>query len=288
MTSFLVTAGTATVAGIRAVPLVATAVGQGDVTGLAGVLGLLIGSFLNVVVYRVPRHLSVVEPRSFCPGCETPLRSFDNIPLLSWIFLGGRCRQCRTPISVRYPLVELATGVVFATIAWGLGPHWAVAGFCVLGATLVVMVAVEADGLAPPLSVAVIGTSLATVLLVAAGGADHRWGHVLGLVIAVAVAAVVVAGAERGNTKTIDAGSPGVVVAAPVLLPVAAALGWLGPVYLAEGLAVAVVLILVARIVQTRPSSSERRVRAVAASALAAGAVVATVLAVTVGSGAGR
>jgi len=102
--------------GLDPVPLVATTLGRGPVSALAGVVGLLIGSFLNVVVYRVPLHLSVVEPRSFCPQCQTPLRSVDNVPLVSWVVLGRRCRHCRAPIPVRYPLVELATGVVFAVV----------------------------------------------------------------------------------------------------------------------------------------------------------------------------
>ena len=160
MTSSLVTAGVVRVAGV--VALATPTLGRGAVTALVAVVGLLVGSFLNVVVYRVPRHLSVVQPRSFCPHCDTPLRSLDNIPLVSWVVLGGRCRKCRAPISIRYPLVELATGIVFAAVGWGLGPHWAVAGFCVLGATFVALVTVERDGLAPPLPVAVVGTSLAT------------------------------------------------------------------------------------------------------------------------------
>jgi leader peptidase (prepilin peptidase)/N-methyltransferase len=83
----------------------------------SGVAGLAVGSFLNVVVYRVPRHLSVVRPPSHCPGCGTHLGALDMVPVVSWIALRGRCRHCRAPIPVRYPLVELATGGVFAAIA---------------------------------------------------------------------------------------------------------------------------------------------------------------------------
>ena len=77
------------------------------------VLGLMVGSYLNVVIYRLPRGLSTVMPRSRCPGCEAPIRALDNIPLVSFLFLGGRCRHCRTPISWQYPLTELATGLLF-------------------------------------------------------------------------------------------------------------------------------------------------------------------------------
>lgn len=81
------------------------------------------GSFLNVLVYRLPREVSVLrEPPSSCPACATPIRWYDNIPLVSWLALRGRCRSCKVPISVRYPLVELAAGVlaVLAFLRWGI------------------------------------------------------------------------------------------------------------------------------------------------------------------------
>lgn len=83
---------------------------------LAAALGLAIGSFLNVVVHRVPRGLSVVRPRSSCPHCGSPIRSRDNVPIVSWIILGGRCRVCRSPISLRYPLIEAGTAVAFVGV----------------------------------------------------------------------------------------------------------------------------------------------------------------------------
>jgi leader peptidase (prepilin peptidase)/N-methyltransferase len=90
---------------------------------LAAPLGLLIGSFLNVVAYRLPRGESIVKPRSRCTTCGTEVRALDNIPLLSWLVLRGRCRHCSAQISARYPVVELATGVVFALVALARGPH---------------------------------------------------------------------------------------------------------------------------------------------------------------------
>ena len=74
---------------------------------LAAVGGLIIGSFLNVVAYRLPRGESLVHPRSRCPHCETQLRAVDNVPVLSWVFLRGRCRYCAAPISARYPLERI-------------------------------------------------------------------------------------------------------------------------------------------------------------------------------------
>ena len=88
---------------------------------MVGALGLVVGSFLNVVIHRVPRGESIVHPRSRCPGCGGAIAAFDNVPVFSWLLLRGRCRSCRAPISARYPLVELATGVVFVAIAIGQG-----------------------------------------------------------------------------------------------------------------------------------------------------------------------
>lgn len=85
---------------------------------LLGCLGLAVGSFLNVVIYRVPLALSIVRPGSACPGCHTPIAPRDNIPLLSWLLLRGRCRTCGTRISVRYPLVELLNAVLWLALAW--------------------------------------------------------------------------------------------------------------------------------------------------------------------------
>jgi leader peptidase (prepilin peptidase) / N-methyltransferase len=82
----------------------------------ATVLGALIGSFLNVVIHRLPLGESLVTPGSHCPACDAPVRSFDNVPVLSWLVLRGRCRSCGAPISVRYPAVELLTAASFAAV----------------------------------------------------------------------------------------------------------------------------------------------------------------------------
>jgi leader peptidase (prepilin peptidase) / N-methyltransferase len=88
---------------------------------LAAFAGLAVGSFLNVVAYRVPIGLSLVHPPSRCPGCETRVRPYDNVPVFSWLVLRGRCRDCSMPISARYPLVELGTAVLWVAVAVAAG-----------------------------------------------------------------------------------------------------------------------------------------------------------------------
>ncbi|HUC35702.1 MAG TPA: prepilin peptidase [Acidimicrobiales bacterium] len=102
-----------------------TAVSTGGVdaaAAIAGLLGLIIGSFVNVVIYRVPRGMSIVHPGSACPSCGSPVRWYDNVPVLSWLVLRGRCRNCGKPISVQYLLVELATGMLFAALVLVFAP----------------------------------------------------------------------------------------------------------------------------------------------------------------------
>lgn len=79
------------------------------------IYGLCVGSFLNVCIFRIPESLSIIKPRSSCPNCKTPIKGYDNIPVLSYVFLKGKCRECKIPISPRYPLTELFTGIM-----WGL------------------------------------------------------------------------------------------------------------------------------------------------------------------------
>ena len=101
---------------------------------LAALGGLIVGSFLNVVAYRLPRGESLAHPPSHCPSCDQPIKPYDNIPVLSWLLLRGRCRNCKAPISPRYPLVELTTGVLWALVVWA---RWDDAAGIALGIVLV-------------------------------------------------------------------------------------------------------------------------------------------------------
>lgn len=111
----------------------------------AVVLGLLVGSFVNVLAHRVPRGESVVRPRSACPSCGHPIRVRDNVPVVSWLLLRGRCRDCGAGVSVRYPAVELLTAAVFGLLAWRLGPDAALPAFLYLGGIGVALAVIDLD-----------------------------------------------------------------------------------------------------------------------------------------------
>lgn len=112
---------------------------------IAGVAGLLVGSFLNVVAWRLPRGESVVRPGSRCPGCGEPVRPYDNVPVLSWLALRGRCRHCGEPIGARYPLIELATGLLWAAVVLARDDAGAVALGLILVTALVPIVVIDLE-----------------------------------------------------------------------------------------------------------------------------------------------
>ena len=108
-------------------------------------LGLAFGSFLSVCIYRLPLGLSVVKPRSACPGCARPIAFYDNIPGFSWLILRGRCRQCKTKISPRYLLVELLTGVLFLACYWYFGLTFATLKYCTFAFLLLGLIFTDAE-----------------------------------------------------------------------------------------------------------------------------------------------
>jgi len=145
---------------------------------LLGVVGTLIGSFLNVVVYRVPAGLSVVRPGSACPACRHEVRGWDNVPVLSWLVLRGRCRDCRTAISVRYPLVEAGTGLLFVLVALrlhALGELSVLAACLVVAAAGVALALIDLDHGRLPFAVTGVAAGLAAIALVAGwwGGSSY-------------------------------------------------------------------------------------------------------------------
>ncbi len=140
-------------------------IGPGGIAAAAGCFGLLVGSFLNVVVHRVPNGESIVFPASRCPRCETKIRPWDNVPVLSYLWLRGHCRDCRSPIALRYPAVELLTGLIFAAIAWRFGPTgWSVL-YCAFAAALLAAALIDHDHRIIPDSISLGGLAAALVLV---------------------------------------------------------------------------------------------------------------------------
>ncbi len=112
---------------------------------VCGIFGLLVGSFLNAWAYRLPRHVSVARGRSYCPACEQPIAWYDNIPLVSYLVLRGRCRSCKARISPRYPLGEAVTAALFAGAAAFTGFEWVLLPELVLLATLVLVSEIDLE-----------------------------------------------------------------------------------------------------------------------------------------------
>lgn len=115
------------------------------VIGFAFIFGLVIGSFLNVVIFRLPEGQSIVAPRSRCPGCDAPIAGYDNVPVLSFLVLRGRCRHCHAAISSRYPSVELFTGLLFALIAWRFGAGWLTPLYALFAGGLIAAALIDFD-----------------------------------------------------------------------------------------------------------------------------------------------
>lgn len=138
----------------------------------AFLFGSTVGSFLNVVIARVPKGQSVVHPRSRCPRCEKPIAGFDNIPILSWLILWGRCRRCGIAISPRYPLVELATGLLAVAAVRHFGPTFHTVAVFAFLAALVALTYIDLDHWLLPRSITIpfIGVGLLASLLPGAPG----------------------------------------------------------------------------------------------------------------------
>jgi leader peptidase (prepilin peptidase) / N-methyltransferase len=147
----------------------------GSIAAVCALFGLLIGSFLNVVIWRVPRKESVVAPESHCPVCGTPIAPRDNVPVLSWILLRGRCRHCGTKISARYPLIELACAALFGALGARFAHSWALPAYLVLGAGLLAISVIDLEHYIIPNRI-VYPLGIAAIPLLALGaGLDGDW-----------------------------------------------------------------------------------------------------------------
>ncbi len=148
----------------------------------AGLLGAVVGSFLNVVVYRLPLGQSVVSPPSRCPKCGNRLQWFDNIPILGWLLLGGRCRKCKNSISIQYPVVELITAVLFVLVVWLTPPGPLLATRLLLVCILVVLFGIDLEHQILPNSITLPGIVAGVLLSIIAppGVRDALIGVVVG------------------------------------------------------------------------------------------------------------
>ncbi|GAC1312123.1 MAG: A24 family peptidase [Acidimicrobiales bacterium] len=197
---------------------------------MCGLLGLCVGSFLNVVIYRVPRRESVVRPRSKCPTCETPIAERDNIPVVSWLLLRGRCRSCKSRIRARYPLVELASAALFVAAGIHFSHSWALPAYCVFFASLLAITVIDFDHFIIPNRVIYPTLFITAPLLLAAAALGGDWvraehaamGGVAGFVALFAVHVISPRGMGFGDVRL--AGVIGMM------------LGWLGLAFVALAL----------------------------------------------------
>ncbi|MDP9164910.1 MAG: prepilin peptidase [Actinomycetota bacterium] len=171
--------------------------------------GLLVGSFLNVVIWRVPRGESVVRPPSACPACHAPIRPRDNVPLLSWAVLRGKCRDCAKPVSVRYPAVEAGCSLLFGLLAARFGADAALPAFLYLAAVGLALAIIDIDTHRLPNALTLPAYPVALALLALALLGDHAWsqlaraalGGIALFVLYVAIRLAYPAGMGLGDVK---------------------------------------------------------------------------------------
>jgi leader peptidase (prepilin peptidase)/N-methyltransferase len=142
---------------------------------LVAALGLAVGSFVNVVIYRVPRAESVIGPASHCPGCKAAIKPWHNVPVFGWLLLRGRCATCRQRISARYPLVELATALLFVAVAARFGPTPMLAAYLYLAAIAVALTLIDLDVRRLPNSIVLPSYVVGALLLVLSAAAHADW-----------------------------------------------------------------------------------------------------------------
>ena len=204
--------------------------GLGGVIAIAALMGLLIGSFLTVVAERVPEGGSVVAPPSRCGNCGLRLGPVDLVPVISWLVLRGKCRQCKTNIGIEPIVLELATASIFVLFALKFQDDPVLVAFCVLGATLVVQTWIDLKTQRLPRSITYTGMVLGGISLIVAAllndDPERIWMSALGAMIALLLMGAIYA-ASRGGMGFGD------VILAPLL---GMFLGWLNPGIVAPGL----------------------------------------------------
>ena len=236
---------------------------------LAAVFGLLIGSFLTVVVDRVPRGASIVQPGSACGNCGLRLGPLDLVPVVSWLALRGKCRQCHTSIGVEPLVLEVSTAALFGLTAWHFGESWLTPAFCVLMAGLLALSWIDLKTQRLPREITYTTAALGAPLLVVAALVAHQPKRILLMLLGAAIALALMAaiyGLSRGGLGDGD------VRLSPLL---GGYLGWLNPGLAPVGLFFGFVLGAVVGVVMMAMRRAGRRTALPFGPFLAAGTVVA-------------
>jgi leader peptidase (prepilin peptidase)/N-methyltransferase len=243
---------------------------------IAAVFGLVVGSFVGVVADRVPRKESVVRPASHCSSCAAPLRTVDNIPVISYLVLRGRCHACGAHIPARDLLVELATAISFATVAWRLPTFWAVPAYCLLFAGLVALSAIDLEHKVLPRPVLYITAGIFAVLVVLASWPAHRFHDLLIAAIGGAACFVVFFAIWFVQPRAMGYGDVRLAALG------GAALGWLGLGAVGVGMLAAFVFAGVPAITMLVTRKADRKTALAFGPYLALGTVVAVCFGATI------
>jgi leader peptidase (prepilin peptidase)/N-methyltransferase len=248
-------------------PVMALAAG-GAAAVVLGMFGLLFGSFANVVIYRVPEKRSIVRPPSACPKCQARVRAYDNIPVVSWVVLRGHCRDCKAPISPRYPAVEALMAAIFVGIGLRFGVSWTGVGEAVLAAGLVMLGFIDLDHMLLPRQLVYITLGLVGALMIAGAATGDDW-HRLGVAaLAGAVPWALFFAINWVAPKALGFGD------VRLALVMGFGLGWLGAGYALLGFMVAAVLGSLVGIAMIAAGKAGRRTPIPFGTFLATGAVL--------------
>lgn len=180
------------------------------------ILGVVIGSFLNVVIYRIPLGKNIAFPASHCPSCNTPLKWWHNIPIFSWIFLRGKCYFCHAPISKRYPIVELLSGMLFVIIYFKVGLVWHLPFVFASFASLLALSVIDLDHMAVPDSVNIAALLFALVQPDLMHAVMHAAIAAIGLYAVGLIASLLAKKEAMGSADVIVAGTMGALLGFPL------------------------------------------------------------------------
>jgi len=236
---------------------------------VVGLLGLCIGSFLNVVIVRVPAGRSVLRPRSACPGCETAIPWFDNVPVVSWIALRGNCRRCGMRIPLRYPLVEVVTAALFALVAALVGPVAELPAVLAFVAGGVALAVIDLDCFRLPTPIVFVTLAGVGGALVVAAALDAEWTRLLGAIAGGIVLFALFAALALAVPRGMGWGDVRLAAVLGVLL------GWFGAGFVAFGTLASFLIGSITGIVAAIGAGRVRRVRIPFGPSMIVGALIA-------------